>query len=71
MLRVVEIQTGGVVAVDARGLFRVIIYPENRIADELVTADEADAFVSTFNACYPSRMHWAEAIGYSSNLALT
>lgn len=70
MIRVLEVAGDGTVSVDASGLFRVVIRPENEIADELVTAEEAAAFVDSFNRCHPNRIHWAEAVSYMANLIL-
>lgn len=68
MYTVVE-NKGGMVMVDARKLFRVVIMPEDEIAEELVTADEATEYVDYFNGCNPRRRHWAEAHRYTAILS--
>jgi hypothetical protein len=69
MIRILEIFENGTALVSTVGLRRVVIHPDETIADELIQPHEADAFVESFNACNKSRQRRAESIPYPANLA--
>lgn len=63
-MRILEVRKNGSLVVSGRGLRRIIDHPGNRIAMDLVPADEAADIVRLHNDCFPDRSHWCEAITY-------
>lgn len=67
MIRVISIQDGGLLVVDASDYRRIVIQPGDVVQGELVPMTEADAYVLAFNSYHPKRDHWAESISYADH----
>ena len=61
-MKILKVRNDGTAIVSTRGLRRVVIQPGNEIADELLTVDEAAAFVEGFNS--PSGEFRAKVVKY-------
>jgi hypothetical protein len=64
MLTIRSINESGSVTVDTTGLFRLVVNPGDITVDELVTREEADSFIDTFNAANVTSGRRASMIGY-------
>lgn len=64
MIQVIEVRKNRTAIVNTDGLRRVVLQPENEIADELLTPREALAFAEIYSDCWDTGERWAESISY-------